>query len=449
MPKPASKSSVVIDGNILHLTQAGNYTIDYLPSGNVKFKIDGGHSFVMTAEEYSAITTFDLAPGATTSGDVNVSGVMFHEADAAGPFEISHNLDDLIGTMLMVHGVDYTLDHLSINGSQEDTFKAVWDYLDDAYVAGGNPFNVALNETFVRLGVAYVDYLEAGGDPFTDVTAKFTADNNMNGIPQREQSMHDNLLGNLNGGAINIRFGGDPVLKAELLSLIPDEYETRLLYEGNESQVGGPRHDNVRQFDYDHGWDRPDYLEHNYNGNIDPLARDGSEMFYGDGNTIDDWNIVRHEGAQVELGLKIKHRGGDEYAESSIDSNGVAHYDVASGSQAGNPNRAEWNFDFAATDYSPDDDFTYVVQLDVDPTDGTDFITVYSSDAPLDTEFGDGSTFQNSSNIAFYDDFIDIDPDTAGVQPYTLGDGDFTIVLSAYDGSDLVASNQVVVHVGA
>ncbi|WP_166039489.1 hypothetical protein [Sphingosinicella sp. YJ22] len=449
MSRPASKATVILSNGNLHFTQGGVYTIDYLPSGNVQIKLDGGKATVLKPADYASITSFSFAPGATLGSPIHINGVTFTEAGPGGPFEINLNLDSLIGHLITTNGIEWTVANLVINGSQADTFKTLWDYLDDAYVAGGNPFNVALNETFVRLGVEYVSYIEGGGDPFTDVTAKFAADTNANGIPQREQSMHDNLLGNLTIGAINARFGGDPVLKAELLDLIPDDYEARLLYEGLESQVGGPRHDNVRAFDYDKGWDRPDYLDRSYNALVDPLARDGSEMYYGDGNTVDDWNVVRHEGAGVELALKIKHRGGDEYPEGTIDANGVAHYRVLDGAQPGNPNRAEWNFDFAATDFSPDDDFTYTVEIDVDPGAGVSWLTVYSSANPLDTDTGLGSTFQNSSNYAFYRTFIDTDPVAPGVQPYAFGEGTFNIRLSAFDADSglLVASNEVVVHV--
>lgn len=445
MPKPQEKATAVITGTNLHFNRPGNYTIEYLPSGNVKIKVDGGHSMVLKADEYAAITSFTFADGASISGPVHVNGVTFTEADEAvdSKFDISHNLNPLISEMIDAHGIEYTIENLIINGSRADTIQVLWDYLDDFYVNG-----IQFNEAFVRLGLAYVDYLADGGAPLTDVTAKYAADDaDSNSIPEREQSMHDNLLGNLTAGAINARFTGD--LKAELLDLIPNEYEARLLYEGLESQVGGPRHDNVRAFDWDHGWDRPDYLDRDYGALIDPAARDGGEMYYGDGNTIDDWNVVRHEGAQVELGLKVKHRGGDEYAETSIDADGTAHYVVANGTQIGNPARAEWNFDFAATDYSADQDFTYKLEFDIDPGEGVEWVTLYSSEAPLDSALGDGSTFQNSSNIAFYRLFIDSDPETDGIQPYAFGEGTFDIRLSAYDADSgaLVATNEVVVHV--
>jgi hypothetical protein len=173
-------------------------------------------------------------------------------------------------------------------------------------------------------------------------------------------------------------------------------------------------------------------------------------MYYGAGNPTDDWTIVRHEGAQVELALKVKHRGGDEYPEASIGPDGVAKYTVLAGGMPGNPNRAEWNFDFAATDFSADTNFTYTLEFDIDPTEGEEWITLYSSALPLDTDFGSGSTFQNSTNIAFYRNAIDIDPNTPGIQPYALGDGTFGVRLTAYDAETgaMVARNQVDVIVG-
>ena len=447
MSRTASKATVIVTGGNLHFTQAGIYTIDYLPSGNVQIKLDGGKATILKPGEYAAITSFSFAPGASLNSPIAVNGVTFSEAGPGGPFEINLNLDNLIGTLISTKGIAWTVDNLVINGSQTDTLKVLWDYLDDAYVAGANYYNIPLNETFVRLGLEYVDYLEAGGAPLTFVTAKYAADTNANGIPQREQSMHDNLLGNLTTAAVQDRFDG--ALEAELLALIPDDYGNRPYYDGNEPRVGGPVHDAVRAFDYDRGWDRPDYIDRSYNGLVDPLARDGGEMYYGDGNTIDDWNVVRHEGAGVELALKVKHRGGDEYPEGLIDPNGVAHYQVLDGAQPGNPNRAEWNFDFAATDFSADEDFTYTLELDIDPGPGETWITLYSSAAPLDSALGDGSTFQNSTNIAFYRTLIDSDPNTAGIQPYAFGEGEFNVRLSAYSVETglLVATNEIVIHV--
>ncbi|HJX27550.1 MAG TPA: hypothetical protein VJ885_06525, partial [Thermoanaerobaculia bacterium] len=224
MSKAAAKAIYTIQGTVLTFSKAGSYTIDYLPSGQVKIKLDGGHAAVLSAAEYAAVKSFAFAPGAALSSPLVVNGVTFTEAGPAGGFEAHHSLNDTIGTLITKKGIAWVADNLLINGSQADTFKVLWDYLDDAYTAGENYYNLPLNETFVRLGVAYTEYLDAGGAPLTDITAKFSADTNGNGIPQRNQSMHDNLLGNLEPASIHDKFGADPALKAALLALIPDEY---------------------------------------------------------------------------------------------------------------------------------------------------------------------------------------------------------------------------------
>jgi hypothetical protein len=453
MSKPAAKAIYTISNGTLTFSKPGSYTVDYLPSGQVKIKLDGGQAAVLSAAEYASVTSFAFAPGASLNSGLQVNGVTFTEAGPAGGFEAHHSLNDTIGTLITQKGIAWVAENLLINGSQADTFKVLWDYLDDAYVAGNNYYNLPLNETFVRLGVEYAEYLAGGGAPLTDITAKFTADNSdADSIPQREQNMHDNLLGNLALVSIQGRNFGSP-LEQQLLALVPDEYESRAVYSGDQSARGGPAHDAVRAFDYDRGWAREDYLDVSYNSLADPLARDPASpgnMYYGNGNPADDWTIVRHEGAQVELALKVKHRGGDEYPEASIGPDGSASYQVLAGGSPSNPARAEWNFDFAATDFSPDQDFTYTLELDIDPGEGENWVTLYSSAAPLDSDLGSGSTFQNSTNLSFYKNMIDIDPDTAGIQPYALGDGTFGVRLTAYDADSgaMIARNAVEIIVG-
>ena len=70
MPKPASKATAIVTGDTLHFAQPGAYTIEYLPSGNVKIKVDGKHAFVLSEDEYAAIANFTFADGASISGPV-------------------------------------------------------------------------------------------------------------------------------------------------------------------------------------------------------------------------------------------------------------------------------------------------------------------------------------------------------------------------------------------
>ena len=454
-------------GTTLNFVGTGRYSLEFLDNGKVKIGLEDGKTTLLSASEWTTVTklnlgehaqlslTVDQLGGRAVSGDghLNIDGISFIEANESalnaagvGNFEPSHNLTDVLGSLFAENGVAATMAQLTINGRLADTFKAAWDYLDDAYVAGNNYYSLPLNESFVRLGVVYVDYLEAGGAPLTDVVAKYSE--NASGAFTRMQSMHDNLLGNLNGAVVAGRF--PQPLRSELLDLIPDAYESRPVFDGNLASYGGAKHDAVRAFDYDQDWDRPDYFDRSYNALIDPLAsRDANNngvdesMYYGSGNPNDDWNVVRHEGAGVELGLKIKHRGGDEYAEGAIDADGVAHYSVLTGTQPGNPNRAEWNFDYAGTitPAGQDGAISFKLEIDIDPTEGVNFVEI-----PTAT-FGGVPGVQDSSNYAFYRTLIDTDPSTDTIEPYAFGPGEFNIRLSAFDGGEFVATNEVVVHV--
>ena len=127
----------------------------------------------------------------------------------------------------------------------------------------------------------------------------------------------------------------------------------------------------------------------------------------------------------------------------------MVHYYVPTGASAANAGRAAWSFDYAATVLPSGDDevFDFKVFYDIDPTAGVNLVDA----SELLAQYGDAYTHQNSSNYGFASirDAIDIDPFTPGVQPYAYGDGQFTIELRAYNASgELVAANQVLVHVG-
>ena len=92
----------------------------------------------------------------------------------------------------------------ALGNNQTQTIAVIWDFLDDNY---NNYYNLSVNEAFVRLGMQYAQYLESGGLPFYDVIAKYTADGvDVGTDPDRQQSMHDNLLGNLDAVTLQDRF---------------------------------------------------------------------------------------------------------------------------------------------------------------------------------------------------------------------------------------------------
>ena len=256
-----------LEGGVLTIRHGGTVAITEAPNGDWHF-VQGAKTWVISATDVDRITRIevggstllDLSAAAlhnenikiTGQGSLNISGLTLTEASpGSGGVQSSHELKN----------VDFGSIQTTVNGTVRYYLIAKWDILDNQYVDQG--YYSSANEAFVRLGLEYVSYLEAGGEPFNDFTAKASS--------SRSQLLHDNLLGNLNRGSIDSRnFPAD--LKAELLALVPDEYETRPVFSGDFSTYGGATHDGARAFDYDKGWSRPDYVDHNPDGRVDPRA---------------------------------------------------------------------------------------------------------------------------------------------------------------------------------
>lgn len=461
MPKPATKLKAFVEMNdgAISLTQSGPYTIQFMPNGFVKVLYEG------SAEVIKSYTGFDAAslsgPDVTflnlsASRPLNIVNIAINEAGPGGGLEPSVNIDKLLTNPALLgpkaswaDNLDAALDKITVNGDPLQTIASVWDLLDDNYAY----YDTVVNEAFVRLGLRYAEYLDehGGENSLIELIAKFAADGGDAGLsPDRLQTLHDNLLGNFLPSAINDRFGADPALRDEMLTLTED-FASRGWFSGQENHLGGAAHDGVRAFDWDRwGEDsRADWLDTTFNGVVDIRAQASpAEMLYGDGNPVDDWTIVRHEGAGVEVALKVKHRGGDEYAEASTSAgnDGVsAVYQVATGTAAGSATRAEWNFDYAFTELAAgaDESLSYEVLVDLDPTSAVAQVAL-----PLTNEYGAPYGDQNSFNYGFIASQIDIDPDTAGVQAYQFGDADFVITVRAYAGDVMVAEINANVLVG-
>ena len=188
------------------------------------------------------------------------------EADAAvdHKFEPTQNLDTMIAP-LMVTGMDMdaVLNQvqaaLGAGATRAQAIAQVWDYIDDH----GSYYNNLLNEASARLGVEYAKYLQAGGAPLLDVVAKYTPDGGDGGTnPDRLQSLHDNLLGNLwEAGLVDKMLGAGqgsnpnpiPGVYAAIHDLLAQDGLSALLgrpiYDGNESSTN-----NALAWDQTHGF---------------------------------------------------------------------------------------------------------------------------------------------------------------------------------------------------
>lgn len=486
---PAPAVAALNSSKALVLAANADATVT-LSGGSLVISANGFSSAVVTAADVEKITlssgaklhTLGTAPlnGATNlkeisgAGTLDVQGVIFKNANGSEPdakarFEPTPSLDAVYSKVAT--GTGFT-----VNGNEADTIKGIWDVLDDRYGDAGYT-NAQINGDFINLGLRYVDFLSKGGVPFTDLVAKADASG-------RSQSMHDNLLGNLNKVSVESRLFTDTEKNA-FLARIPDEYENRPVYDGNKTSVGGATHDGARAFDYAKGWARPDYLDKQMSGKIDASAiKSEKELFVGSGNTVDGFNIVRHEGAGIELALKAKVRGGVDYKPSDANNDGITEYNVEAGTSA--TDRAKWSFDFSvATGLNTQNasknlnDYKFKAFVDVDPTDKVNYLVfemqndptkpattpwvLVKSDGTLDTTAGfadeekspgdiNAKISQNSVNFGFgfIRNKIDGDLSTpAVIDTYNFTKGKFDIEFKAFDATGVkeLASNHIQVVV--
>ncbi|MEO3387100.1 DUF4214 domain-containing protein [Mesorhizobium sp. CAU 1741] len=131
-----------------------------------------------------------------------------------------------------------------------EAIHAEWQDLDTYY----NDYYIDdVNEAFIRLGVQYVDYLNDGGPVLTSIRVK-DSDPDV-----RDQSLHDNLLGNLTLGAIEDRNLPDE-LEAELIDLV-ESVGAKFLDRPYEDGAPPKAFSAADEWDALNGVDRPDLVQ--------------------------------------------------------------------------------------------------------------------------------------------------------------------------------------------
>ncbi|MDF1717388.1 MAG: hypothetical protein P1U75_12055 [Antarcticimicrobium sp.] len=216
-------------------------------------------------------------------------------------------------------------------------------------------------------------------------------------------------------------------------------------------------------------------------GTLTSFDRDVTpDAIFGSGNTNGSYtvSVVETEDLSVELGLRGKLRfNASNNPENTFNSNGDGTYSFENdlpptgfGFDSGSPTTPIWNFEWSInTDASGTtgnklNDFIYVLELDGDPTDATDFdgfvfdpVNVPYADHSIGGNGTPNGSGTSASTPAEYAALIDgnnvaqnswsyefFNEPTDGVYLDQLSTfdptekGEYTIRLSAYDGGDLI-----------
>ncbi|MDI1345583.1 MAG: hypothetical protein PSV22_15990 [Pseudolabrys sp.] len=192
---------------------------------------------------------------------------------------------------------------------------------------------------------------------------------------------------------------------------------------------------------------------------LDVTATDGhGHTLNGAGNPAAGWE-TQTDGA-FQLGTDVHYRQGDTVQPVAVNDDGVLIYNMPAGAQVvdadhgvstANANRAATSFDFSFdTGVGPGSHQTiqqflmsggqFIFKIDLDPTQDNDPLTLHAvydtvhntggshvvwQDSHNNIVIGDdgGNQYvtQNSQNLAFYQNLIDVDPHTHGIQTGPIG----------------------------
>lgn len=353
---------------------------------------------------------------------------------------------------------------LLVNGSVADAFLTMWAGITLDYYAG-LPSGSAIHDwVLTLLGNDYVSYLETH-DPI-DVVAVLAT-----GANPRAQTLHDNLLGRLTDDYVTQRVAANDGF---LDSRTPEAaaYGSRPYAAGFTNDPTDERA--ALAWDYSKGINHSAYVSHASGAEVDLAGQHSAgELWYAydngavSGVSAAGFTIGRHEGAGVELGLKVKGVDGAAIAPATVDADGTAHYSVPAGGVPGGGSMAQWDIDFSALAglngrvSETLDTYAFTLRIDTDPTAGVayrDF--TLSGDAATgifnwnngaggiiaDHDGPSAGISQNSLNFGldFIKSMFDMSP-ADGNQPYDFSAGTFDVqLLASKEGVQLVGAHVVI-----
>ena len=237
----------------------------------------------------------------------------------------------------------------------------------------------------------------------------------------------------------------------------------------------------VERLQFNDGWvnletGESSQWDYEVNSTVDPSGEDPASpgnLYVGTGIPNEGFGIAHNDDAGVELGFQVIYRQGptvfstDDYADGKLEFTvNDGPQSTANGSFANNANRAAWNFEYSVItgldgETTDLDDFTFKLLIDTDKSAATSYTTLVldqevgpqaagqsgymwvheSTNTPIiQDDEGTGFVTQNSQNYAFY-------AAPGYTAPTFAGPATYDLILQAYDGSDLIAQNHIVVNV--
>ncbi|MEP2759468.1 MAG: hypothetical protein ABJP66_10455, partial [Hyphomicrobiales bacterium] len=347
---------------------------------------------------------------ASGGGALDITGVDFGNI-AEGPLEAPNvAVFDFKG----LTPEELVPENFTVNGSYGDAIKAFWVALDAGYYKALPLSNDEVNTNFFRLGNEYVDFLKGGNVALLDIGQ--TKVNLTPDYTDRQQTVHDNILGNLTDGSVAWRVGqGATDVRSDLTKI----FENRPIPSGHDNSL--EKFQEAKEWDAIIGVTRTDADIEIEIGKLSDIASDPlGGMWNGNpGHSNDHFRVVRNTDAEIELAIKAKIRADGDYGDSNrTDLLGESFYDnispegavglppawnVPGGEAPGRESEstARWSFDFSiATNIDTGNlktpelaDYQFKLVFDVDPTAGTSFVTL-----ALDRTDGSDWLFESAEN---------------------------------------------------
>ncbi len=309
----------VDDGGVATFVR-GSVTASLKPNmGSIHNIVVEANTVLQAAEDVvSSLSRIDLVNGGKLRVETNFTplGDGNQKLESANIAQVY--VDDMNGPAAVWDSVLVTSNDIA------DKFKLFWVTGDEGYYAAlalPPEDKIQVNDAILELGAIYAEYLRSGNLPILDVVQT-----KMAGEPDyhaRKQSLHDNLLGNLNSSVIQGRVSRgemtDPGLDADDAAFM---FGGRPVHDGKETSTASQLATQV--WDAAHGIERSDFGDEasvylmssagivSKFGTIQNAVNDaqnGDVLYVGSGNFDENINVAI-PGLHVVLSPDAKVLGG-------------------------------------------------------------------------------------------------------------------------------------------